>query len=138
MNTSRSLTFKRYCKTLTLRDDPELIKEYKAVHANGGLWPEITQGMKEVGIIDMEIYLFGNQAFMIMDTMADFDHDRAMSVLATRPRQKEWESFVSRFQNTSADATAKDKWQLMERIFKMDQKQEYVPEDGQVEQLHDI
>lgn len=138
MKTKPLKKFKRYCKTLTLKDDPGLIEEYKAVHANGGAWPEIARGMKEAGIIDMELYLLGNQVFMIMDTVADFDHDKAMSELAEKPRQREWEAFVSKFQKTSADATAKDKWQLMERIFKMDQKHEYSPENGQVELLHDI
>lgn len=129
--------YKRYCKTLSLRDDPDLIEEYKAIHA-GGVWPEILQGMKEIGIIDMEIYLLGNQAFMIMDTIADFNHDQAMSKLAEKPRQKEWEAFVSRFQNTSADATANDKWQLMERIFKLDQLNASPPHQGQIEKSHSI
>lgn len=111
---------KRYCKTLTLKSDPLLIEEYKKVHAPGAAWPEITKGMREVGIIDMEIYLHGNQLFMIMDTVADFDHDRAMDQLAGKPRQSEWEAYVSRFQNTSSEATADEKWQLMERIYKMD------------------
>lgn len=111
--------FKRYCKTLTLKDDPLLIEEYKKVHAPGAAWPEITQGMKEVGIIDMEIYLLGNRLFMIMDTVPDFDHERAMDQLAGKPRQSEWEVYVSRFQQTSAEATADEKWQLMERIYKL-------------------
>jgi L-rhamnose mutarotase len=112
--------FKRYCKTLSLKDDAQLIEEYKRVHAPGCAWPEITQGMREVGIIDMEIYILGTRLFMIMDTVADFDHDRAMAKLATKPRQSEWEAYVSRFQNTSAEATADEKWQLMERIYKLD------------------
>jgi L-rhamnose mutarotase len=112
--------YKRYCKTLKLEDDPLLMEEYKKVHAPGAVWPEITQGMKEAGIIDMEIYIFGAQLFMIMDTVPDFDHDKAMKELAGKPRQAEWEAFVSRFQKTSANATADEKWQLMERIFKMD------------------
>ncbi len=112
--------YKRYCKTLKLEDDPVLIKEYKKVHAPGAVWPEITQGMKEVGIIDMEIYILGTQLFMIMDTIADFDHEKAMKELAKKPRQSEWEAFVSHFQKTSADASADEKWQLMERIYKMD------------------
>jgi L-rhamnose mutarotase len=112
-------TFKRYCKTLTLKDDPQLIEEYKKVHAPGAAWPEINQGMKEVGIIDMEIYLLGNRLFMIMDTVPDFDHERAMDQLAGKPRQSEWEAYVSRFQQTSAEATADEKWQLMERIYKL-------------------
>lgn len=112
--------YKRYCKALKLEDDPVLIEEYKKVHAVGACWPEITQGMKEVGIIDMEIYLLNNQLFMIMDTIPEFDHEKAMKELATKPRQAEWETYVSRFQKTSADATADEKWLLMERIFKLD------------------
>ncbi|MDX1636855.1 MAG: L-rhamnose mutarotase [Balneolaceae bacterium] len=127
----QSHRFKRYCKTLTLRDDPDLISEYKRVHQN--VWPEITRGMKEVGILDMEIYLFGNQLFMIMDTVVDFTHDEAMEALGKKPRQQEWETFVSKFQVTSADAAAADKWQLMERVFKLDQEKQYPPEEGQLE-----
>ncbi len=112
--------YKRFCKSLKLEDDPQLIEEYKKVHAPNAAWPEITQGMKEVGIIDMEIYLLGNQLFMIMDTIADFDHDKAMAELAKKPRQSEWEAYVSQFQKTSASASADEKWQLMERIYKLD------------------
>lgn len=114
------MKYKRFCKTLNLEDNPTLIEEYKKVHAPGAAWPEITQGMKEVGIIDMEIYIKGNQLFMIMDTVPDFDHDLAMKELALKPRQKEWEAYVSQFQKTSEDATADEKWQLMERIYKLD------------------
>jgi len=112
--------FKRFCKTLALEGDDKLIEEYKKVHAPGAIWPEITHGMREVGIIDMEIYIFGTQLFMIMDTEPDFDHDKAMKELAVKPRQSEWEAYVSRFQKTSAEATADEKWQMMERIFKLD------------------
>ncbi len=111
---------KRYCKTLSLKNDPKLIEEYIKVHAPGAAWPEITQGMKEVGIIDMEIYIQGNQLFMIMDTIPDFDHDKAMVELATKPRQSEWEAFVSKFQQTSQDASADEKWQIARRIFKLE------------------
>lgn len=125
-------TYKRYCKSLSLKNDPELIKKYKETHAAGNTWPEITQGMKDVGIIDMEIYLQGNQLFMIMDTIVDFNHEEAMTELATKPRQSEWEKHVSEFQNTDEDASANDKWQLMERIYEMDQKESYKAIDGQL------
>ena len=111
---------KRYCKALTLKNDQYLIESYKKVHAPGAVWPEITRGMKDVGIIDMEIYLLGNQLFMIMDTVPDFDHDKAMTKLGAMPQQSEWEAYVSQFQNTSEDASADEKWQLMERIYKLD------------------
>jgi L-rhamnose mutarotase len=112
--------YKRYCKTLSLEDEPQLIEEYKRVHAPGATWPEITRGMIEVGIIDMEIYITGNRLFMIMDMLPEVDHDRAMRELATKPRQSEWETFVSRFQKTSSDASADEKWQIMERIYKLE------------------
>jgi L-rhamnose mutarotase len=120
IDATKTTSFKRYCKTLSLKDDPQLIEDYKKVHAPGCAWPEITQGMREVGIIDMEIYILGSRLFMIMDTNADFDHDQAMVELAIKPRQSEWEAYVSRFQNSTAEATADEKWQLMERIYKMD------------------
>jgi L-rhamnose mutarotase len=109
---------KRYCKTLELKDEPELIEAYKKAHAPGAAWPEITRGMSEIGILDMEIYLDGARLFMIMDTVPDFDHERASIELAQKPRQAEWEEWVSRFQKASANSSAGEKWRLMERIFK--------------------
>lgn len=111
--------YKRYCKTLSLEDDPQLIEDYKKVHRKGAVWPEVTQGMTDVGILDMEIYIHGTQLFMIMDTIPDFEHDKAMARLATMPRQSEWEAYVSKFQQTSAEASADEKWQAIERIFKL-------------------
>lgn len=113
-------SIKRFCKSLELRNDSALIAAYKKAHSRGQVWPEITQGMKDVGILDMEIYLIGTKLFMIMDTVPDFNHDAAMTELAKKPRQSEWEAHMARFQNTSAAATADEKWQLMERIFKME------------------
>ncbi len=119
--TKRDYTcFKRYCKTLELEDDPGLIQEYRRVHLPGNTWPEITRGMIDVGILDMEIYLIGTRLFMIMDTIPEFDHDRDMAELAAKPRQSEWEAFVSKFQKSSAGASAGEKWQLMERIYKLE------------------
>jgi len=111
--------FKRFCKTLELKNDPDLIEEYKKVHAEGAAWPEVIQGMREVGIIDMEIYIDGNRLFMIMDTVPGFDHEKAMAELAQKPRQQEWEAYVSRFQRSSAGATADEKWHPVERIYKL-------------------
>lgn len=125
------MDYKRFCKTLSLENDAQLIDEYKKVHAPGAAWPEVTKGMKEVGILDLEIYIHENRLFMIMDTIADFDHDQAMKELATKPRQSEWEAYVARFQMTTKDATANEKWQLMERIYEMDQKEVFDANEGQ-------
>lgn len=91
------------------------------MHAKGAAWAEITQGMLEVGIIDMEIYIAGTRLFMIMDTVPEFDHEKAMKELAGKPQQKEWEAYVSKFQGSSSDATADEKWHLIERIYKLNE-----------------
>lgn len=106
---------KRYCQTLTLVDDLELIAKYVEAHAH--VWPEVIAGQREVGILDMQIYRRGRALFMIMDTVDDFDFERDMTRLATLPRQAEWEAYVSQFQGCAAAASSADKWQLMERIF---------------------
>jgi L-rhamnose mutarotase len=125
--------FKRYCKTLQLNADPELVKEYKRLHAAGNAWPEVTQGMKDVGIVDMEIYIAGTTLFMIMDTEENFDHEKAMARLADLPRQAEWEESVSRFQKTSMSSSAAEKWRLIERIYKMDQREEEQADKGYIQ-----
>ena len=76
---------KRYCQTLELYNDKELIKAYVAEHAH--VWDEVKAGIREVGIIDMQIYIDGNRLFMIMDTTDDFDMERDYARLATLPRQ---------------------------------------------------
>ena len=106
-----------YCRTLELRNNPELIKEYRRRHEKGNVWQEIIDGIKQVGILEMEIYILGTRLFMIVETPADLDLDAAMDKLATLPRQAEWEAYMSELQDTSADATSDEKWQMMERMF---------------------
>lgn len=106
---------KRYCQTLTLVDDEEMIAKYVEAHAH--VWPEIMQGQHEVGIVEMQIYRHGRNLFMIMDTVDDFDFDRDMARLALLPRQAEWEAYVAQFQGCAANARSDEKWQLMGKIF---------------------
>ncbi len=110
---------KRFCLTLDLKDDPALIEEYKRWHSAEKIWPEIPDGIRKVGIADMEIYLLGTRLFMIIESNDDFDFDRQMTLLAKLPRQEEWEAFVSRFQLSTPDAKSSEKWRRMERIFKL-------------------
>lgn len=109
---------KRFCQTLELRDDPELIEKYIEAHAH--VWPEVMQGQREVGILDMQIWRRGRSLFMIMDTVDGFDFERDMTRLATLPRQAEWEAYVSQFQGCDPAAPSSAKWQRMEKIFEMD------------------
>jgi L-rhamnose mutarotase len=110
---------KRYVQTLDLCANPEMIAEYRKWHSEEyqKQWPEICDGIRAVGILEMEIYILDNRLVMIVETSEDFDWDSAMSRLSTLPRQTEWEAFVSKFQGCSADAKSDEKWQMMERMF---------------------
>ena len=110
---------KRYVQFLEISDDPELMAQYRKWHSEEYHWKEIRNGIREVGILEMELYMLGNKLVMIVDAPADFDWEKAMARLATRPRQAEWEAFVSKFQGCAADARSDEKWQPMERMFRL-------------------
>ena len=108
---------KRYCRTMDLRNNPELIAEYKLRHSKDKIWPEILEGIRSVGILEMEIYILGTRLFMIVETPLDFDWDSAMEKLAGLPRQQEWEDYMAIFQCSEPGSTSSEKWQPMERMF---------------------
>ena len=108
---------KRYVQTLDLRDDPDMIREYRKWHSEEFQWKEIREGIRAVGILEMEIYILGTRLVMIVDAPEDFDWKSAMDKLATLPRQAEWEAFVAKLQGCRADARSDEKWQMMERMF---------------------
>ena len=114
---SYDVPVKRYCQTLDLRNSPELIAEYRKRHSQAEAWPEILAGIREVGILEMEIYILGSQLFMIIETPLDFDWEIAMDKLSHLPRQADWEKYVSRFQECSPLNSSAEKWKLMERMF---------------------
>ena len=108
---------KRFCQTLDLKDNPELIAEYRRRHSEGEAWSEILDGIREVGILEMEIYIVGTRLFMIVETPLDFNWSEAMARLSTLPRQQEWEDYMSEFQKAAPGASSDEKWVLMERMF---------------------
>ena len=113
---------KRYVQTMDLKNDPKLIAEYKRRHSQGEAWPEILAGIREVGILDMQIFILGTRLVMIVETPIDFEWDSAMARLATLPRQQEWEDYMAIFQQCAEGATSDEKWQMMERMFYLYEK----------------
>lgn len=110
---------KRYCLTLDLKDDPQLIAEYKRYHQK--IWPEITESLKSAGIQDMEIYLLGTRMFMIMEVDGSFSFEKKAKLDASNSKVQEWENLMWKFQHGLPGAAPGQKWMLMERIFKLDQ-----------------
>jgi L-rhamnose mutarotase len=110
-------TTQRFCLTLDLVNEPKIISEYKHWHRPENIWPEIPEGIKAIGIENMEIYCLENRLFMIIEAGPEFDFGVDMARLAELPRQPEWENFVARFQKVDQNATSAQKWKLMEKIF---------------------
>lgn len=108
---------KRYVQILDIVNDPDLIKKYCHCHSQEVFWPEIAEGQRAVGILEMEIYRRDNHLVMIVETVADFDWEKAMAKLASLPRQAEWEAFVAAYQGCNPDAKSDEKWQMTKRIF---------------------
>lgn len=108
---------KRYVQILDLKDDDQLIETYIKQHSKPHMWREIIDGIKAVGILEMELYIQGNRLVMIVETPLDFDWDKAMSKLAKLPRQQEWEDWNAQYQDCKIGETSDEKWKLMDRMF---------------------
>ena len=108
---------KRYCLTLDLKDDPQLIADYKRHHEK--IWPEITQSTRDSGIEDMEIYLLGTRLFMIMEVNDGFSFEAKARADQNNPKVQEWENLMWKFQQPLPQARPGEKWILMERVFKL-------------------
>ena len=109
---------KRYCLALDLKDDPQLIAEYRRYHQK--IWPEIAKSIKDSGIEDMEIYQRGTRLFMIMKVHDDFSFDAKAKADASNPKVQEWEKLMWKFQQPLPDAKPGEKWLLLDRIFKLE------------------
>ncbi len=110
---------KRYCQTLDLEEDNGLIAEYIKKHTQEEFPPIVLEEMKRAGILDMEIYILDNRLFMIVEAPIDFDWDKTFTQLASLPNQQEWEKEVSVFQKAKEGASSSEKWQLMDKIFRL-------------------
>jgi L-rhamnose mutarotase len=109
---------RRYCLTLDLQDDPQLIAEYKRYHEK--IWPEITQSIKEAGILDLEIYLHGTRMFMILEVDESFSFEKKAEGDRKNPKVQEWETLMWKFQKALPEARPGEKWLRMERVFKLE------------------
>ena len=110
---------KRYCLTLDLKNDPRLISEYKRYHEK--IWPEITKSIKDAGIVDLEIYLIGTRMFMVMEVNEQFSFEAKGNADRANLKVREWEELMWKYQQALPSAQPGEKWQLMERIFKLEQ-----------------
>ena len=107
----------RVCLMLDLKNDPDLIAEYCRYHES--VWPEVTQSLREAGILEMEIYLGGNRLFMVLDTVEGFSFEEKLKADAKNPKVCEWETLMAKFQQPLPHSKPGEKWQAMDVVFKL-------------------
>jgi L-rhamnose mutarotase len=108
---------KRYCLTLDLKNDAQLIARYEACHED--IWPEIRKSILDSGITNMEIYRFDNRLMMIMETNDTFSFERKAEMDTGNPKVQEWETLMWKFQQPLENAKPGEKWVLMNKIFEL-------------------
>lgn len=107
----------KYCFTLDLIDDQELIAEYERLHQQ--IWPEIFTSIKTAGIENMEIYRFANRLFMIMEVNDSFSFEKKSAMDLANSKVQEWETLMWKYQQALPGAKPGEKWMLMENIFQL-------------------
>jgi L-rhamnose mutarotase len=84
------------------------------------MWPEITQSIKDSGVEDLEIYLFGTRMFMILEVNENFSFEAKAAADRLNPIVQDWEKRMWEFQQALPQAQPGEKWLPMERIFKLE------------------
>lgn len=109
---------KRYCFTLDLINDDQLIAAYDAHHRE--VWPEVLASIKEAGIVNMEIYRYNNRLFMVMEVNDQFSFEKKAVSDLENAKVQEWELLMWHYQQALPGAKAGEKWMLMDAIFKLE------------------
>lgn len=108
----------KYCLTLDLKEDPNLIEEYIRLHQH--VWPEISQSIKDAGIINLEIYNIGNRLMMLIEANSDFSFEKKAKLDYQNLKVQEWETLMWRFQKALPGSKPGEKWILMDKIFELE------------------
>jgi len=108
----------KYCLTLDLKEDPNLIEEYIRLHQH--VWPEISQSIKDAGIINLEIYNIGNRLMMLVEANSDFSFEKKAKLDYQNLKVQEWETLMWKFQKALPGSKPGEKWILMDKIFELE------------------
>ena len=109
---------KSFAMALNLKDDAETIRVYKEYHR--AVWPEVLQGLRDVGISKMKIFLLGRRMFMYFEAGDDFDPTRDFQQYQSTERAREWETLMRGLQERVDEAGSDDWWAPMEEVFDLE------------------
>ena len=106
-----------FAQAIDLTDDPARIDEYLRHHRT--VWPEVTDGLRAIGIRGMRIWRGGTRLFMVVETDDGFDPARYQSY-AANPRTQEWDALMRGFQRPAPFAKPGEWWAQLEEVFDLD------------------
>ena len=109
---------KHFGLTINLKDDPQIIEQYKVYHSN--VWPEVLDSLRTIGITKMNIYLIGCRLFMAMEAVDDFEVEQDFPrYLEQHPRCREWDGLMRTYQDPAPERKPEEWWALMEPVFEL-------------------
>lgn len=106
---------KKYCLTLDLKPDADLIGQYMAHHQQ--VWPEVLESIRASGIQKMEIFRVENRLMMLVEADDDFSFEKKGAMDAANEKVQEWETLMDTYQQRLPFARPDEKWVLMDSIF---------------------
>jgi len=109
---------RRLCLTLDLVDDAALIAEYEAYHAEGAVWPEVTEDIRASGIESLEIWRASDRCVMIIEVIDDYPRPRKTPKPAI---VEQWNALMARYQRALPSAPIGERWAPMQRIYRMEE-----------------
>ncbi|GAM22262.1 hypothetical protein SAMD00019534_054370, partial [Acytostelium subglobosum LB1] len=110
---------KSFAQALDLKNDAELIAEYKKYHRS--VWVEVKNALKSIGITKMKIFLVGTHLFMYYESTDDFDPARDFQRYTDlTPKASEWDLLMRKFQQKIQEAKETDWWCPMEEVFDLE------------------
>lgn len=110
------------CFILDLKQDPELIAEYRDWHRPGGPPQAVTDRIRASGVREMLIFLSGNRLCMVVDADSSFDSARKSESEKDDPASADWEARMSAYQQEIPWARQGEKWVECDLIYVLSQQ----------------
>jgi L-rhamnose mutarotase len=101
--------------TLLLQDGADVVERYRQYHRHA--WPEVIVRLREIGIVEMRIFLLGRRLFMYMQTVDGFAPEDEFPKLTQDARYREWDELMRTLQRPVAEAKPGEWWAAMEEVF---------------------
>jgi L-rhamnose mutarotase len=108
----------RYCFALDLRNDSELISQYKAWHQQDCVPAAVPRSFVRAGIGSLEIYCVRNRLFMVIEAGGAFDLNVVTGGDADAIDIRAWAVLMENYQQPLPGARDGESWIAAEIIYR--------------------